>query len=520
MADFRMKLISLAGMAAVFSGMAFGQATVNATATSSAIFVRGEGTTEMLAPSQVTVTNTTGADVSVSLQVFLSPSLTITSQAPKNVSETTATPAAGTAVNGTVTGNSVTFSGIVVHTGGATVVTIANIRVNASQVASASGIPQAISEAIFASGTNVTPIALTPLPVAYVLNGLGAVTATGTGAKGAEVAQTICNGLAINGAVYFTVNVAENFAAAFKTLADETNGSATNATSGTRISVVFANIPTGVSNLYLPRTVFSSTGAPAAQLTLISSATAATAGSNAVADAKVTNEPTTDLLGPPANPTGGVGAVAVSNGSATAYYEVTTDNLTAVDNFAINVYLNVNGGVVPAPSGATTATVSFAPIGASANVPNFVSGSSTATVNGNSFIACQTTLLFPFVTNQLGFDTGIAISNTSTDTLSTTKAGADSVSAQSGTCALTFFGASAPTAASVTPSVATGTSYAFTASSVAPGFQGYMIANCNFQYAHGFAYVVYNLTQNNGAAMGYLGLVINGNRAATEALEN
>jgi len=39
-----------------------------------------------------------------------------------------------------------------------------------------------------------------------------------------------------------------------------------------------------------------------------------------------------------------------------------------------------------------------------------------------------------------------------------------------------------------------------------------MIASCNFLYGHGFAYVVYNLTQNNGAAMGYLADVLNSDR--------
>jgi hypothetical protein len=41
-----------------------------------------------------------------------------------------------------------------------------------------------------------------------------------------------------------------------------------------------------------------------------------------------------------------------------------------------------------------------------------------------------------------------------------------------------------------------------------------MIANCNFLYAHGFAYVVYNLTQNNGAAMGYLADVLPSGRTS------
>jgi hypothetical protein len=282
------------------------------------------------------------------------------------------------------------------------------------------------------------------------------------------------------------------------------------ATQGTRFTITFANVPANVS-VYVPLTVTAAmSGGITAAVTLVNSATGAFA---AAPDAMAKNEP------PP--PAIGLGAVAIANGTGTAVYEVTTDNQGAVDTFPVNVYLASGAGVVPAPSGAITATVSLAPIGAAADYPSFVSGSSTTTVSGSTFTACSTTLLFPFVTNQLGFDTGLAIANTSTDLLGVNKGVAiDSVNAQSGTCLLTFFGANAPAAGVTTSIVATGTAWTGAASTLAPGFQGYTIAQCNFQYAHGFAYVVYNLTQNNGAAMGYLGLVINGNRAATEALEN
>ncbi|HWB99540.1 MAG TPA: hypothetical protein VG672_22690, partial [Bryobacteraceae bacterium] len=116
---------------------------------------------------------------------------------------------------------------------------------------------------------------------------------------------------------------------------------------------------------------------------------------------------------------------------------------------------------------------------------------------------------------QLGFDTGLAISNTSSDLLASggTKSAA---AAQSGTCTLNFFGNTAP-AAVTTATINSGSTYAAAASTVAPGFQGYMIASCNFLYGHGFAYVVYNLTQNNGAAMGYLADVITADRKSLSA---
>jgi hypothetical protein len=57
-----------------------------------------------------------------------------------------------------------------------------------------------------------------------------------------------------------------------------------------------------------------------------------------------------------------------------------------------------------------------------------------------------------------------------------------------------------------TGTIAGGTVYTTLASTVVTGFQGYMIAICNFQDAHGFAFV-----SDLGAqklAMGYLALVL------------
>jgi hypothetical protein len=114
-----------------------------------------------------------------------------------------------------------------------------------------------------------------------------------------------------------------------------------------------------------------------------------------------------------------------------------------------------------------------------------------------------TNLLFPFLTNTNGFDTGVAISNTGADPFGTV--------GNAGTCKLTFFGSGAPppfTSSIVTP----GTQLTFTMSTVAPGFQGYGIAQCAFQFAHGFAFVS-DLGARN-LAMGYLPLVVCSNRTA------
>jgi hypothetical protein len=563
MADFRTKLITLASVATMFAGMAHAQ-IAGCTPTSSAVFVAAEGTTEQV--SDVTITcpaSGNAAATTINIQVFLSPSVSITSATlgsgggarSEAMAGVTADFTAGGATNanvvaGVVSGSSITFNNITVPTNTATTFTITNIKINASQIATSSGAPTAVAETIFIGGTNVTPAVLSAVNVAFATNALTSVKSIQ--AAGNSIASVpICSGINAFGATAggsndtaltapvapattnlvgnaaFNVQFGEGFATAFKTqgsaagnaaLGSEfanntytgygvTAPAANTATSGTRVQITFNNIPANVT-IYVPLTVTNNGGT----ITLTSSATGAF---SAVAGSTSNGAP-----GATAGNNGGNGsaaALSVSNGSATAVYEETTNAPGAVETYIVPVFLTAGGAAVAAPSGAITATVSFAPVGASSNVPNFVSGSSTATVNGASFSACSTTLLFPFVTNQLGFDTGIAISNTSTDLLNGgTKSTA---AAQSGTCSLTFFGNTAPTAAVVTPTITTGTSYAAAASTLAPGFQGYAIASCNFLYGHGFAYVVYNLTQNNGAAMGYLADVLNSDRKSTVAAD-
>lgn len=548
MADFRTKLITLASVATMFAGMAHAQLNSGAgcTATTSAVFVAAEGTNEQLADTTITCPANAAA-ATLNISVYLSPSVSITSATLGSGGSAKSETLAGIGVqggaltaqvNGSVSGSTVTFSGIAVPiNAGPTTFTITNIKVNASTIATSNGAPTAVSETLFLGGTNVTPGVITANNVAFATNGLGGVKATQV--AGNSIASIpICSGVnaysssvtapdsgttaVVTGQASFNVQFGEAFATAFKTQGLNTanavlgsefttgtytgygyaaNSTTNTATSGTRIMIVFNNIPANVT-LYVPVTVGNTGGG---QITLTASATGALSA--------VTGSTANGAPGATAGNNGGnstAAALSISNGSATAIYEVTAANTGAQETYIVPVFLSAGGAAVAAPSSAITATVSFAPIGASSNVPNFVSGSSTATVNGAAFSACSTTLLFPFVTNQLGFDTGIAIANASTDLLNGgTKSTA---SAQSGTCSLTFFGNTAPTAAVVTPTVTTGTAYAAAASTLAPGFQGYMIASCNFLYGHGFAYVVYNLTQNNGAAMGYLADAITSDR--------
>jgi hypothetical protein len=103
-----------------------------------------------------------------------------------------------------------------------------------------------------------------------------------------------------------------------------------------------------------------------------------------------------------------------------------------------------------------------------------------------------TMLLFPYVTNQAGFDTAIAISNTSARPRTNV--------AKDGVCTLYYY-ASTPTASlkptkQVSDLVHAGQQLLFVLSSpgthglfATPGFQGYIIAECNFPNAKGFTFI-------------------------------
>ena len=103
----------------------------------------------------------------------------------------------------------------------------------------------------------------------------------------------------------------------------------------------------------------------------------------------------------------------------------------------------------------------------------------------------RTRLLFPFVSNQAGFDAGISVMNTGRDSTG--------VIGIPGRCRVHYFG-KLPTGATVFTSQLTdadipvGDSFTFTLSSGGargiaglPNFQGYIEVDCAFPYAHGYA---------------------------------
>jgi len=442
-----------------------------------------------------------------------------------------------------VASNSILWLGVPFDPPGSTgvrVVRITNVRANANAlgVAGANAIPTPIVESITATGSAFVPINNPQQTVAAVQKGLQFSVNSGTNIAITNTSTTLPQSLQqcvsrTDSSVRFAIlRYSELFATAFKkrnrgsnfanpafldnqnSLAVAVNntetgfydagmvgntanrgdlGSAGRPDSGTRLKAVFNNVPVGV-RLFVDRCA-----GPAG----------CTGGSTAADTARATSPesgPFADVVAASGTgvPTGGnVVEVAITNGSGTAVWEVTDADASslAVLSFGVFATFTANPGANSPALGTSTVNGSFAPTSsvttasASAHIPRFAD-TSVAT-NIFSINPCITNLLFPFVTNQIGFDTGLAISNTSSDPFGT--------STQTGTCTLNWFGANAP-AATLTPNVAAGTSYVTLASSAAPNFQGYMIAVCRFQYAHGFAFV-----SDAGAqrlAMGYLALII------------
>ncbi|MBZ5583416.1 MAG: hypothetical protein LAQ30_14635 [Acidobacteriia bacterium] len=286
------------------------------------------------------------------------------------------------------------------------------------------------------------------------------------------------------------------------------------ADSGTRFQAVFNNIPAGAT-LYVSRyTMTSFTTAsnsnvglpPAAGSTQSAVAVLTTGGASGVFTDVAASKP--QFVGGTAE----VVALTATSGSATAVWEVTNTNTSANETFSFAVFISFTPNLTsnqPTPGNAATVTLSYAPISSTTWIPRFIAGPASTAMPLLNINKCNTVLLFPYITSSAGFDTGIAISNTSADPLTNPATG----QSPAGTCALSFYGANAPTG-TVAPlgpipagNGADPTKFAFMLSTVAPNFTGYMFAVCDFQFAHGFAFISDVGTRN--LAMGYLALIVN-----------
>ncbi len=193
------------------------------------------------------------------------------------------------------------------------------------------------------------------------------------------------------------------------------------------------------------------------------------------------------------------GQISISGTTASVTYEVVQSDPNVLEELDVPVsvaYISNTGSNLPGV-GQSTVAINFSPLStvptasSTAPIPRFCQPH----VAGNFFSinTCSCNLLFPFVTNQAGFDTGIAIANTTADTL-------NGVVPQQGTVTLTYYGGTtgggAAPASQTSTAVAAGSELVFTLSNggnlgiaATPGFQGYIIARADFQYCHAFAFI-------------------------------
>jgi hypothetical protein len=423
---------------------------------------------------------------------------------------------------------------------GTRIVRITNVRANATQFRGPSPIPLSIQILISVSGATSVPINNPQQTVAFVQDGMSFSLRDINGGgydRGTDDTFLQCTSANCRG---FRLRFAENFATAFKTVGStnqsvpgsiyNTESMLTNfqwpfisgrgplwqagrATQGTRLMAKFTNVPAGV-RLFVTVFPLAYSLGHYAQLvgTDSNGANLADFGTSFL-----TSSASSNFCSSPADwPVREVSLDAQRSGQAV--WEVTLADpfqiATTLDFGVLVKYTAQTSQGLPA-LGTATVNGTFAPlttnIKASATdpVPRFQDDNP---LNAFTIIRCQTSLLWPYVTNQAGFDTGMVIANTSKDPFGT--------ESQEGPCTIYYYGSTtgggAAPAPQTTSSIPAGSQAVWTLNSggqefniaATPGFQGYVIAKCEFQYAHGFAFI-----SDFGAskvAHGYLALVLDG----------
>lgn len=445
--------------------------------------------------------------------------------------------------------NSIVFSGIPIAppgTGGGTrIIRITNVRADASALGvPPSGSPYGVTESIATSNGSTLPITSNTATQVVGLVQRGLIVTVGS-------PSTFQQCFSETNTASGSVTLAKGFGAAFKVhnigttpatpLANDPQdvpgniyntedfyynptgtglAGAGRADFGTRFKVLFSSINNGVT-ITVPVTLSycnSAAVCPGVPGGLTYPTSVANIG--APTDGGLFAQLVTSEAGPYVAATSGT-IVADSSGNGTAVYEVLQANTSDLSEkltvwFDIT-YVSNPGSNIPA-LGTSNVDASFAPVStihtAAPNtvpIPRFIASPASAahfTIN-----KCATHLLFPFVTSQAGFDTGLAISNTSQDPYTT--------STQVGSCTLHWYQGDNNPADTVMPSanipcpvptggdsasINPGTTCTTTALTAVSTFQGYVIADCQFQYAHGFAFVT--KVGATDIAMGYLALVI------------
>ena len=313
------------------------------------------------------------------------------------------------------------------------------------------------------------------------------------------------------------------------------------ASQGTRLAAALANVPNGLSVYVSPVLFLYRVG---------TSYTTANTNNGLATGVMVLTNTAADGSGA-YNPPSGVTAanqplqpVSITNGAGLVVYEILfTDVYTLeyvdvpfVVSYASALSSNAPIGL-PQPNVIATYAAGFAPFystsaatlaSASLPIPRFVFTGAAANLFG--IIKCSCNLLFPYVTQAPGYDTGIAVANTTADPFGTTN--------QFGTVQMWYYGSltnggaapgtqctnvASPGTCPGTTTVAAGQVLTYTLyngsaqwglDNRGAGFTGYMIVQTQFQYCHAFAFIgglgggpsVNSST--NGLSEGYLALVL------------
>ena len=447
--------------------------------------------------------------------------------------------------------NQVTWLGVPIDAPGTTgnrIVRLTNVRANACMLGiSSTLIPTQIVGFVAINGSQFITINNPQQTLAYIQKGLVVSGKGATATQCTNLNKGFTSGQSGTGATTATIKITEGFAASFKravftgsatpvapltgsslagalpqnipgyayntetALNPDNGGAIGKADFGTRILLRFNNVGSGV-NVVLPLYVALSGGNPVPVsgglggytggfLQLIGSTT--DQFGNVGGFTPTTSLTFSDLSGSFASAT----SINVVGGFASAVYEVVNADPFAIESATIPVgfaYIANPSNNIPAPAPpSASVSVSFAPLStvgtwdAVAPIPRFCDDSSP--INLLTINLCTCNLLFPFVTQAPGFDTGIAVANTSLDPFGTAP--------QQGTVTFNFYGqgtggAAVPTSLATmttTSPVPAGQVLTYTLFSGAgafaaglqanPGFTGYLIVQAKFQYCHGFAFI-------------------------------
>jgi len=319
----------------------------------------------------------------------------------------------------------------------------------------------------------VDPSVPTSIPSQVV----AAVGVAGYSATSGGPAQINSQGLAVKGS--FTIKLQEGFPSMWQSSAQYNGGAVFPATasSSTQVLFTFNNVPAGLSISGCKAVLTDVTGTT------------------------TTNSP--------------AGAAVVSQNTITAASNTITVNFSQPMDLANTdvlwlVCTNVSATAGSAlPSTAVTVQAELAPLGASGQLTGLATGLTPRYQDAKQPTTPLPVILFPpAATNLLvtyavvipgSFNTGIAVSNTTTDVFGTANGGA---TATPGTITFTMYPATGSPFTFTSPSVASGTSFAANVSSMLPtgtsSFLGYIFVQANFPQAHGAA-TIYNTADGEAA---------------------